>query len=118
MARPDVDLWVHICGDTRHLLHFLRDLDFQGFEVDAKVDLSQARQRVGSKSLKGNLDTTFLLQESAASVYEATLQMLRKACLTTGLVVSPGCGVPRMTPLDNLRAMHRACEDFRCGGGT
>ena len=118
LAHPDVDLWVHICGDTRHLLHFLRDLDFQGFEVDANVDLAEARQCVGSKALKGNLDTSFLLQESEESVYQATLQMLRQAGLTTGLVVSPGCGVARMTPLENLRAMHRACEDFSCRGET
>ena len=114
MANPNVDLWVHICGDSRHILHFLRDLDFQGFEVDAKVDLRDARQRVGDKALKGNLDTTFLLRESEGAVYEATLDMLRKSGLKTGLVVSPGCGVARLTPLENLRAMHRACEDYRC----
>ena len=113
LANPNTDLWLHICGDTRHILHFLDDLEFQGFEVDAMVDLSEAHQHLGRKALKGNLDTTFLLRESEESVYKATLKMLKKGNFTTGLVVSPGCGVARMTPLGNLRAMMHACEDHR-----
>jgi uroporphyrinogen decarboxylase len=114
-ANQDTDIWLHICGDSRHILHFLRDIDFQGFEVDAKVDLMEARKLLGTKCLKGNLDTTFLLSEGPENVYNATLEMLNKANMKTGFVVSPGCGVARMTPLENLRAMVRACENFRNG---
>jgi uroporphyrinogen decarboxylase len=113
LANPFTDLWVHICGDSRHILKYLRDLDFQGFEVDAMVSLAEARQYLGNKALKGNIDTTFLLRESGESIYKATLEMLKKANFKTGLVVSPGCGVPRMTPPENLRAMMRACEDYK-----
>jgi uroporphyrinogen decarboxylase len=113
LANPCTDLWVHICGDTRHILHLLRDLDFQGFEVDARVNLREANKLLGRKTLKGNLDTTFLLRESEEAVYIATIKMLKECNLRTGLVVSPGCGVPRMTPPGNLRAMMRACEDYR-----
>lgn len=112
LTNADTDLWVHICGDTRHILHYLHDLEFQGFEVDAKVRLCQARQLLGNKALKGNLDTTFLLRESEESVYLETLDMLKSFNMKTGLVVSPGCGVPRMTPLGNLRAMMLACEEY------
>jgi uroporphyrinogen decarboxylase len=113
LKNEETDLWVHICGDCRHILHFLRNLDFQGFEVDDKVALNDARRLLGGKTLKGNLNTTLLLTEDADSVYEATCQMLHKSAFTTGLVVSPGCGVPRMTPLENLQAMMRACEDYK-----
>jgi uroporphyrinogen decarboxylase len=113
LANPDCDLWVHVCGDCRHILPLLSNLDFQGFEVDSKVELSEVHRQLGSKAIKGNLDTTFLLKESGESVYRATLEMLKKWNLATGLVVSPGCGVPRMTPLDNLRAMMRACKDYK-----
>jgi uroporphyrinogen decarboxylase len=109
-ARGRCDLWVHICGRTDHILPFLRDLPFQGFEVDAKVGMGEARRLLGPRiALKGNLDTTFLLQRSAAEVYEACREILRGG--TAGVVLSPGCGVPRMTPVENLRAMVRACED-------
>jgi len=111
-AGSDTDLWIHICGKTDHLLPLLRELPFQGFEVDAKVDLGTARRLLGSRiALKGNLDTTFLLQRTSGEVYDACRQMLAQGDFSTGLVLSPGCGVPRYTPIENLKAMVRACQD-------
>ncbi len=111
LAQESCDLWIHICGKTDHVLPLLRDLPFQGFEVDAKVDLATARRLLGGRiALKGNLDTTFLLRQPAEEVYRESRRILREAP-STGVVFSPGCGVPRMTPLENLRAMVRAVED-------
>lgn len=112
LGGTDCDLWIHICGKTDHLLQLLRALPFQGFEVDAKVDMVRARRLLGGRiALKGNLDTTFLLTRSPEEVYRASLEILRSDPFTTGIILSPGCGVPRLTPLPNLRAMVRACED-------
>lgn len=111
------DLWLHICGKTDHVLPFVRGLAIQGFEVDALVDLSTARHFLGSGiALKGNLNTTLLLMGSPNDVYTATKDIVRACPHQTGLIVSPGCGVPRMTPLDNLRAMLQACADSRQSG--
>jgi uroporphyrinogen decarboxylase len=111
-AGGSCDLWIHICGKTDHLLPLLRDLPFQGFEVDAKVDMRTARELLGERiALKGNLDTTFLLTRTPQEVHQACLEIIRSGPFETGLILSPGCGVPRMTPLENLRAMVRACED-------
>ncbi|HUJ73773.1 MAG TPA: uroporphyrinogen decarboxylase family protein, partial [bacterium] len=111
LGGADCDLWIHICGKTDHVLPLMRGLPFQGFEVDAKVDLGTARQLLGDRiAVKGNLDTTFLLQQSADEVRRESLRILNEAP-PTGVVFSPGCGVPRMTPLENLRAMVQAAED-------
>jgi uroporphyrinogen decarboxylase len=108
----DCDLWVHICGSTEHILPLMRDLPFQGFEVDAKVDMRAARRSLGDTiALKGNLDTTFLLQRTPGEVRAACRSILAAGDSRTGVVLSPGCGVPRMTPLENLRAMVRASEE-------
>jgi uroporphyrinogen decarboxylase len=108
------DLWVHICGKTDHLLPLIRTLDIQGFEVDAKVDIGDARRLIGHRiALKGNLDTTTLLMQSAREVYEESTRILASYPAQSGLVFSPGCGVPRMTPAVNLAAMVAACRDFR-----
>ena len=112
LSGRDSDLWLHICGRTNHLLPLVSRLQIDGFEVDSLVDLSEARKLLGAQiALKGNLDTTFLLTESPESVYAATRAMIRDYAEGTGLVVSPGCGVPRMTPLANLQAMVQACRD-------
>jgi uroporphyrinogen decarboxylase len=105
------DLWVHICGKTDHILPLMRDLPFQGFEVDAKVDMQAARRSLGQTiALKGNLDTTFLLQRTPGEITSACRRILDEGDFRTGVILSPGCGVPRMTPLENLRAMVRASE--------
>jgi uroporphyrinogen decarboxylase len=110
----DCDIWIHICGKTDQFLGDLRQLPFQGFEVDAKVPMTVARNLLGEKiAIKGNLDTTFLLQESPQAVYDATLDILKSGEFKTGIVMSPGCAAPRMTPLENLVAMQKACEDYK-----
>lgn len=110
------DIWLHICGNTRHILPEIERLPIDGFEVDALVPLSEARKLIGPRiALKGNLDTSFLLQSSPEEVYEASKRLLKEYGGDSGLIFSPGCGVPKMTPLENLRAMARACEDHARG---
>jgi uroporphyrinogen decarboxylase len=114
LAGSDTDLWIHICGRTDHILGLLRGLPFHGFEVDAKVPLASARRLLGTDiAFKGNIDTTMLLQAGPEEVYSACRDAIAANGLTTGLILSPGCGVARMTPLSNLRAMLRAVEDQR-----
>ena len=109
----DCDLWIHICGKTDQFLHLLKSVDFQGFEVDTNVPMSLARELLGKDiALKGNLDTTFLLEETPEAVYKKTQEVIKNGNFTTGIIMSPGCGVPRMTPLENLVAMQKACEDY------
>ncbi|MCD6121239.1 MAG: uroporphyrinogen decarboxylase family protein [Spirochaetales bacterium] len=113
LSGRNCDLWIHICGDTRHLLHLVKNLNIQGFEVDAKVQMVTARRLLGDGiAIKGNLDTTFLLRESPDKIYKATQDILKSGNFKTGIVMSPGCGVPRMTPLANLKAMNDACKDY------
>jgi uroporphyrinogen decarboxylase len=108
----DGDLWVHICGKTDHLLPLMLALPFQGFEVDSRVEMRQARRLLGERiALKGNLDTTFLLQRSAREVLNECRRILDSGPFSTGVILSPGCAVPRMTPLANLRAMGQAAEE-------
>jgi uroporphyrinogen decarboxylase len=114
LAGNSCDIWIHICGNTEHLLQFLSPLNIQGFEVDAKVEMVTARRLLCEKiALKGNLDTTFLLKKNPDEIYQATLQILKSGEFKTGIIMSPGCGVPRMTPLENLTAMARACTDYK-----
>ena len=113
LAGKNCDIWIHICGDSRHILHLLKGLNIQGFEVDAKVKMATARKLLGDRiAIKGNLDTTFLLMESPEAVYKATRDILKSGNFKTGMVMSPGCGVAKMTPVENLKAITRACRDY------
>lgn len=113
LSGNNCDLWIHICGKTDHLLPLIKTLKIQGFEVDSKVNLVTARKLIGDKIvLKGNLDTTFLLNETPEAIYRETLRILKSGHFKTKIIFSPGCGVPRKTPLENLRAISKACRDY------
>lgn len=113
LSNRNCDLWIHICGKTEHLLPIIKKLNIQGFEVDSKVDLAKARKLLGDKiALKGNLDTTLLLKGKPETIYKETIKILKSGNFKTGIIFSPGCGVPRKTPLENLRAIAKACKDY------
>ena len=108
------DRWVHICGNSAHLLPLLRQVPMEGFELDSDVDMRAAKEILGGGiALKGNVNTSFLLHASEEEVYEACITLLREGQFATGIILSPGCGVPKMTPPSNLRAMVRASKDYR-----
>jgi len=111
LQQDDCDFWLHICGNTSHLLPFLSELDMQVFEVDALVPLASAGKTLTQCAVKGNLDTLALQDLSADQVYEATQAMIVESGLQDRLIVSAGCGVPQMTPLENLQAMTLACRE-------
>ncbi|MCF6175281.1 MAG: uroporphyrinogen decarboxylase family protein [Victivallaceae bacterium] len=114
LSGTECDLWVHICGNTKHLLPYLKQLPMEGFELDAMVDMKTARELLGGRiAIKGNIDTSFLLQAGEQEVYDASINLLRRVPHTTGLILSPGCGVPKMTPKKNLIAMLRASQDYK-----
>ncbi len=81
-------------------------------EVDHKVDLALARSIVGDRAcVIGNVDpVTVLLQGTPEQVRAVSEQCLR-AGRGGGDVLGSGCVVPRITPLDNIRAMVGAAQD-------
>ncbi|MBI4025651.1 MAG: uroporphyrinogen decarboxylase family protein [Verrucomicrobia bacterium] len=108
------DSWLHICGNPAHVISAIAELPIQGFEVDAMVEMAEARKVMGDKmTLKGNLNTSFLLHETPDAVYRATQDIIQSGNFKTKIIISSGCGVPRMTPLENLRAMARACLEYK-----
>jgi uroporphyrinogen decarboxylase len=102
---------LHICGDSTRVLDLYAKTGADVIEVDHKVDLALAREIVGDRaSVIGNVDpVTVLLQGTTERVRAAA-----DACLAAGsgggYVLGSGCVVPRITPLENVRAMVEAAH--------
>lgn len=102
---------LHICGDSTRVLDLYAETGADVIEIDHKVDLARAREIVGDRaSLIGNVDpVTVLLQGTPERV-----RTVADACLATcaggGYVLGSGCVVPRITPLENVRAMVEAAR--------
>jgi methylthiol:coenzyme M methyltransferase len=96
---------LHICGDTLDRIGYIAEAGFAAFHFDSKVDARRGVQAAGSMPLIGNVNNPeTLLRGTPASVAAEA----RYAIEAGVRVIGPECAVPLRTPLENLRAIHRA----------
>lgn len=98
---------LHICGNITHLLPDMVNLGADIVDIDYMVDYDHAMQLARGKcSICGHINpAAVILQGSVADVEEAT-----RFCLAHGTptsLVSSGCEVPKMTPVENMAAIDR-----------
>jgi len=96
---------LHICGNTRKLLHGMGKLGCEIVDLDFLSPLAEARQAMGpDQVLLGNLNPVVVLRNgNPEGVTAAIAQCHRQA--GPRFIVGAGCEVPRDTPLANLRAL-------------
>ena len=94
----------HVCGRTSKLAKHLPETGFEGFSFDfPSTSIEDLRKAFGHKvRLIGSVPTlTHLLEGKREDVIEITLQLIRKGVD----ILSPSCGLPQYSPLENIRAM-------------
>ncbi len=105
---------LHICGKTMPMLELMAETGTKMLELDHLVDMAEAKKRVGHKViLMGNLNPTELLLMGTPKEIEAAA----KGCIETvgqdgRYILSSGCEVPPLAPLENIRAMVLAAEKY------
>jgi len=101
---------LHMCGDATAVLDPLADAGFEGISIEEKVGVSFAKEIVGSRvRLIGNVSPsdTLLTKGPEEVIIEA------RACLEDGIdILAPGCGLAPHTPLENIKALFRARDEF------
>jgi uroporphyrinogen decarboxylase len=110
---------LHVCGDTnRHASAFARTAGITGISLDWQVDFSQLKNRVGTKTLVGNIDPVGVLQKSTREVIREKVIYLMDAMNEISFILSTGCDMVPDTPLENLDAMIDAALDWRKKNGV
>ena len=99
---------LHVCGDTLDRIGFIAEAGFAAFHFDSKVDAKQAVRAAGSMPLIGNVNNLETLLRGTPASVEAEARYAIEAGVR---VIGPECAVPLRTPLENLRAIHRAAGD-------
>jgi len=106
---------LHICGYTRELLPHIRHTGFDGFSFEEKVDVQTAKRLLGDDiSLIGNISpVATMLQGTPEKVAAEAV-----SCIQKGIdILSSGCTLSPLTPLENIRALVRAAEQYHLPGG-
>jgi MtaA/CmuA family methyltransferase len=100
---------LHICGNTTHLLHHLRDLGPDIVDLDWMVDMDQAYETLGPDIIRaGNLDPAGVMEQLPAEVvYDKTRALVEKE-RGRAFILSGGCEITPLTPPENLMAMREA----------
>ncbi|MBI2440843.1 MAG: uroporphyrinogen decarboxylase family protein [Lentisphaerae bacterium] len=102
--------FLHVCGQTDHLAGRLAQSGAACVEIDGPADLKKTIAVFNNRLvLRGNVPTPLLREGTVGQVEQAA-----RACLQAAgsrrLILSPGCGVPRGTPAENIRALVRAAQ--------
>ncbi len=118
LHRYDLDIVLHICGDTNSIIHLMPESGADLLSID-RIGLEPAIAGAGDRCrIIGNFDTTAIMlsqpQEVADSV--AAMVLAGKTC-PKGFVAATGCEVPVETPPENVRAFVRAAKEAGANAG-
>jgi uroporphyrinogen decarboxylase len=111
---------LHICGDSTRVLDRYADTGAHLVEIDNKVDLRVAKQRIGQRVvLVGNVHTvTDLLEGDSQKVRTASQRCIEQAGYGGGFILGSGCLVPRRTPIENVQELVRVAHAWGDSGRT
>jgi [methyl-Co(III) methanol-specific corrinoid protein]:coenzyme M methyltransferase len=102
---------LHICGNVNPILNDMADCGFEGLSVEEKVGSpKKAKEVIGDRArFVGNISSPFTLLPGPVDKIKAEA----KQALEEGIdVLAPGCGIAPMTPLENIKAMVAARDEY------
>jgi [methyl-Co(III) methanol-specific corrinoid protein]:coenzyme M methyltransferase len=102
---------LHICGNVNPILSDMADCGFEGLSVEEKIGSpKKAKEVIGDRArFIGNISSPFTLLPGPIDKIKAEA----KHALEEGVdVLAPGCGIAPMTPLENIKAMVSARDEY------
>lgn len=113
LHRYDLDITLHICGDTSGMLDLISGAGADLFSFD-QVEVARVSEAMGGRvRLVGNLSPTSLLPSSSASVEDGVERIIAEGLGNPrGMVVSTGCEVPIMCHRGKLEDMINAGKKY------
>ncbi len=108
--------FAHICGEQNKNLPLLADVDFGDpgvISIGPEIELETAARYFPRHIIAGNLDPTLVQTATPNQVYEATRVIVERGKrIEGGFMFAPGCELPPRAPIENVKAMTRAVEEF------
>jgi uroporphyrinogen decarboxylase len=108
--------YVHICGEHNANLPLWSRIDFGDpgiIGVGREISLKTAAAYFPGDIILGNLEPAIIQTGTPEQVYEATRQVVEEGKkLPNGFIFSSGCDLPPKSPVENVRMMTKAVNDF------
>ncbi len=112
LHRYDLDVILHICGDTKPITHMLPETKADLISLDRVSMPETINQLAGKMRIIGNYDTSKLAFSSSDEVTEEIRELVQKSMhATKGYIAATGCEVPVQTPKENVKAFVNAVKE-------
>jgi MtaA/CmuA family methyltransferase len=117
IQKQDTMVKLHICGNIKHLLSHLAELTPDIIDLDWMVDMEDAYEILGSEIVRcGNIDPVAVIEvQSSENVFATTCGLIR-AEQGRPFILSGGCEITPLTPINNLKVMMKAACNFLRSG--
>lgn len=112
----DVEVILHVCGNTHHLIPEMKRCGVAGLSLDSAVSLPEVFTEGDEILLLGNISPVSMLLDTPKEVYEATLRLLEAMKEYPYFILSTGCDLPQDVPFANIEAFFKAGRDWRVEG--
>jgi uroporphyrinogen decarboxylase len=110
----DIEIILHVCGNTTHLLREMSDSGVAGLSLDSMVSFPEAASVVGEDLiLIGNISPVEMLQGTPQEIYIETYRLLEAMRDFPLFVLSSGCDLPQDVPMANIEAFFKAGRDWK-----
>ncbi len=101
---------LHTCGDSLPIMDLMAQVGVSAVSLDQRVSIAKTKEVVGGRCrVIGNVDPVAVLQMKGPEEVMADCGRI----LSEGTdVLAPGCGISQYTPLENIKAMIRARDNY------
>ena len=112
LHRYDLDVILHICGDTKPIIDLLPQTNADLVSVD-RVHMPQVIiQLAGKMRIIGNYDTSKMAFSSPTVITSEIKELVRRSMhAPKGYVAATGCEIPVQTPRENVKAFINAAKE-------
>ena len=114
LADLEIPVFMHICGNTSHIIDLMAATGADGLEVDYQHDITYYKRETGrAVCLQGNIAPAGVLyQGTPQDVENAARVALEQGMVGGRFILSSGCEIPRDTPAANLHALVNSAKQF------
>jgi uroporphyrinogen decarboxylase len=111
LHRYDLDVVLHICGDTRATIAMMAETGADLLSID-RIEIADAVTGAGQTCrIIGNYDTSAILLSDPRTIEHEVAEMVTAgSTCPRGFVAATGCEVPVDTPAENVHAFVRSAR--------
>ena len=109
-------IFMHICGEQNRNMPFWAQIPMGSpgiLSFGHEVDLTKAAEYFPDDIIVGNLDPSVIQAGTPEEVYHGSRLIIERGKkIPAGFMFGPGCELPPLAPVENVRAMTTAVEEF------